>query len=467
MTSLLFKRFGEIIERGLYSNNHKELVVTPQITSEEIRSKLSGYDFKKPIPLEKLFEDVLEGMKKWNVQVPHPNYFGLFNPATTQASILADAIVALFNPQVAAWTHAPYANEIEKRTLDFIAGKIGLPAGNRFCCFTTGGSEANMTATLAALVHHFPESIENGFQNADFKPVFYLSSYAHNSFDKISKNVGIGFGSMRKIPVDKSWKMDKKALVNQIERDISAGNHPFMIVATAGTTSAGIIDPLPEIAEICKTFNLWFHTDAAWAGAVALSNRLKPILEGIELSDSVTLDAHKWFSVPVGAGMFFTNRKKDVESAFGLQADYMPKSHTDTDEPYLTTIQWSRRFIGLKLFMTLAELGESGIENLINRFDDLGNYMRVKLTELGWIVLNPTELPLVCFTHPLLKNNLLSVNQLLETIYERGNCWISTVTLPNGDIAFRACITSLHTTEKNIDELIMELDDILNQSTQK
>jgi glutamate/tyrosine decarboxylase-like PLP-dependent enzyme len=436
--------------------------VTPVISADAIRRELSKYDFKTPMDLPGLYTDVMEYMKKWTVHVPHPNYFGLFNPATTKASILADTITALFNPQLAAWSHAPAANEIEAHTLDFIRSKIGLPEDNFFGCFTTGGSEANLTATLTALARHFPSSLQYGFSSINRHPVFYLSENAHGSFDKICKNVGIGTGAIRKIPADASWKMNTVVLRDQIEQDIADGYQPFMVVGTAGTTSAGVIDPLPELKAICKAYNLWFHVDAAWGGAATFSKKLKPFLDGIQQADSVTIDAHKWFSVPLGAGMFFTNHKRNVEQAFTIGADYMPQKSTGSDDPYLTTIQWSRRFIGLKLFMTFAERGESGIETMIDNFSDLGDYFRKRLISRNWRICNNTPLPVICFTHPYIRDHNISVTDILNQMYNRGQYWISSITTKSGEKVFRACITSFHTTRNHIDGLLKELNTLAN-----
>ena len=127
-----------------------------------------------------------------------------------------------------------------------------------------------------------------------------------------------------------------------------------MAVGTAGTTGAGLIDPLLQMAEISRRFGLWFHVDAAWGGSAVLSSRLRPALRGIELADSVTWDAHKWLSVPMGAGMFFCCHPDAVKQAFAISTSYMPKkTDDDTVDPFAASAQWSRRLIGLKVFMAL------------------------------------------------------------------------------------------------------------------
>jgi glutamate/tyrosine decarboxylase-like PLP-dependent enzyme len=433
------------------------------VAAATVRQHLSRYTFSEPVPLEVLLEDVVQMMRECNLQMTHTRYMGLFNPATTFASVVADTLVALYNPQLAAWSHAPAANEIELHTLKYIGSKLGFSPDELAASFTSGGSEANMTAMLAALAYRFPQYLDQGLMQLGTQPVFYVSEYAHNSFDKICKNIGIGMQALRVIPADASLKMDIRALQAQIIRDQESQCTPFMIVGTAGTTATGIIDPLEEIAEICKKYNLWYHVDAAWAGAIVFSEKLKPLLKGIEQANSVTMDAHKWFSVPFGAGMFFCRHKSVITSLFSVRADYMPKTEQDITDPYTSSLQWTRRFMGLKLFMTLAESGEENFRQLLDYQTQLGDYLRNRLQSLGWKTLNQTPLPVVCFTHPAIKSGEALVTDMLQQIYSEGRLWISAISTGNGQKLFRACITNYHTSEKDIDFVVEELEKILQQ----
>ncbi|MDO1450007.1 aminotransferase class V-fold PLP-dependent enzyme [Rhodocytophaga aerolata] len=431
------------------------------VTAAAVRQHLSQYTFKEPVPLEVVLEDVVQMMRTWNLQMTHPRYLGLFNPATTLASVVAETLVALYNPQLAAWSHAPAANEIERHTLHYVGTTLGFPAAQLAASFTSGGSEANLTAMLAAMASHFPHYLEKGLMQLGTQPVFYVSEYAHNSFDKICKNIGIGANAMRVIPADDQLKMDVSALQAQIAKDLANQCTPFMVVGTAGTTAAGIIDPLPELAELCKKQHIWFHVDAAWAGAIVFSEKLKPLLKGIELADSVTMDAHKWFSVSFGAGMFFCRHKAVISHMFSVRADYMPKSEQDISDPYTSTLQWTRRFMGLKLFMTLAESGESAFSRLLENQTSLGDYFRRQLLERGWKISNSTPLPVVCFTHRAIESREVSITGMLHQIYQEANLWISAVSTSQTQKVFRACITNYHTTEKDIDFVVRELEKLL------
>jgi glutamate/tyrosine decarboxylase-like PLP-dependent enzyme len=203
--------------------------------------------------------------------------------------------------------------------------------------------------------------------------------------------------------------------------------------------------------------------DAAWAGAIVFSEKLKMLLKGIENANSVTMDAHKWFSVPFGAGMFFCRHKDIVAHMFSVRADYMPKSEQDITDPYTSSLHWTRRFMGLKLFMSLAESGEENFRQLLDYQTGLGNYMRNQLLSRGWKVINPTPLPVICFTHPAIEGGEASVSNMLQQIYAEGRLWISAISIGNQQKVFRACITNYHTSEKDIDFIVEELEKLLQQ----
>ncbi|GHO72146.1 hypothetical protein KSC_110380 [Ktedonobacter sp. SOSP1-52] len=270
---------------------------------------------------------------------------------------------------------------------------------------------------------------------------------------------GLGTDALREIPTDSRLMMDIDALQSRIDADRVSGWHPLMIVGTAGTTSAGIVDPLEKLAEVATEHGIWFHVDAAWGGSAVLSPRLKGGVAGIERADSITWDAHKWLSVPMGAGMFFCRHPEAIKRAFAITASYMPNAIADdTVDPYATIAQWSRRAIGFKVFMALAELGTSGYGELIEYQAQMGDYLRERLHQLGWEVVNETTLPVICFTHPDIQQGLLSTSEILQTMYERGHVWISDVVLGKQERVLRVCITSFHTNESDIECLLEEIE---------
>src|SRR5438067_5896571 len=158
--------------------------IVPMVTPEEIRGYLaSRYDFTKPLALDEIGADVERMLRTWQVQVTHPRYFGLFNPSVTLPSIVGDTLAAMYNPQLATWRTSPAANEIERHTLTWLAAKLGFPA-NAIATFTSGGAEANLSATIVALTRAFPRYAEDGLRGASASPTLYVSGEAHHSFNK-------------------------------------------------------------------------------------------------------------------------------------------------------------------------------------------------------------------------------------------------------------------------------------------
>src|SRR5438093_9370613 len=427
--------------------------IVPTVAPHEIRNYLgSRYDFTKPMALDDVTADVERMMRRWQVQVTHPRYFGLFNPSVTLASVIADTLVAMYNPQLATWRTSPAANEIERHTLAWLTGKFGLPAATR-ASFTTGGAEANLSAVIVALTRAFPEYGEAGLRSLSASPTIYLTHEAHDSFNKIAHMTGIGRRALRTVATDRDLKMDLGDLARRVAEDRRNGLAPVMVVGTAGTTTAGAIDPLPDLACFCRSAELWFHIDAAWGGAAILSPRLRGHLAGIEAADSITCDAHKWFSVPMGAGMFFLRQPDVVGEAFRAQSCYMPgKTAGPVVDPYTTSVQGSRRFIGLKLFLALAQHGESGYVEMIEHQARMGDVLRESLASAGWRIVNTTPLPLVCFPR-----DGLDTARFLAALYQRQIAWLYEVRLAGGEPVLRACVTSYRTTESDVEWVVREM----------
>lgn len=426
--------------------------IYPCVEAAEIRRYLSvQYLFQEKKDLHEIVADVERMMRTWQVQITHPHYLGLFNPDVTPASVIADTLAAIYNPQLANWRTSPAANEIERHTLSWLTAKFGLPSES-IATFTSGGTEANLSAIVAALTRAFPDYGDRGVRSLPGTPVIYLTQESHNGYYKLAHIAGLGRDSIRVVPVDHKLRMDVNTLRSWVEADRLEGFLPFMVVGTAGTTATGVIDPLSEIAAFCRESNLWFHADAAWGGAAAISPRLRPYLNGIEEADSITCDAHKWLSVPMGAGMFFCRHPQYVSAAFRTGQTYMPNKLSEpVYDPLLTSIQWSRRFIGLKLFMALAQYGESGYISMIEHQTRMGDLLRNELIAFGWRILNSTPLPLVCFTQ-----TGVDIQALLALMKEEQVAWMTAATV-HGVPAIRACITNYNTSEQDIRWIVREL----------
>src|SRR5712675_174151 len=176
--------------------------IVPTVTPDEIRRHLAArYDFTKPLDPDEVGADVEAMLRTWQVHVTHPRYFGLFNPSVTVASIVADTLVAMYNPQLANWRTSPAANEMERHTLGWLAAKFGLPE-SAIAIFTSGGTEANLSAVIVALTRAFPEYGEHGLRYLKGIPSIYLTEETHHSFSKIAHMTGLGRSALRPIPTD-------------------------------------------------------------------------------------------------------------------------------------------------------------------------------------------------------------------------------------------------------------------------
>jgi glutamate/tyrosine decarboxylase-like PLP-dependent enzyme len=457
----LWARLADVVEGHVRSVG--DLPVAPRLDPEGLRRMLSEFSFEAPREPQAVLDFTVEGLRRHQVHTPHPMYFGLFNPAPTTMGVLADTLVAAFNPQIAAWSHSPFAAEVERHVLRRLGASFGYTEATTDGVFASGGAEANHTAVLAALTRTFPEFGRRGVRALAQEPVLYVSTEAHHSFLKAARLCGLGTDAVREIAVDEELRMRPAALAEAIADDRREGRAPFLVVATAGTTAAGAIDPLAPIAEVAEAERTWLHVDAAWGGAAALVPALRHVLTGVERADSITVDAHKWLSVPMGAGIFLTRHPEVLEQTFRVGATgYMPReaARLDVVDPYAHSIQWSRRFIGLKVFLSLAVAGFPGYAEALGSMAALGDHLRRALHAAAFPVVNHTPLPLACFTDGLHRGRSEEhLQRLGETVVTSGRAWLSYVVLAGRTPALRACITNFRTRPEDVDALVAALVD--------
>lgn len=425
--------------------------VTPAPEIDARIGALASFDFESPLPLENLLPWVIEQLEHGVVHVNHPRYFGLFNPAPTFPSQCADRVVAAFNPQLATSTTSPFPVALEAHVIRAIAERAGLPRGTAGH-FTSGGSEANYTALICALTQANEGFASRGARGFSGQPVFYTSKEAHLAWLKIAHQAGIGRDAVRLISTDGCGRMSPAALVTAMSEDLAGGLVPVMIAATAGTTGAGMIDPLQECAEIARRHGIWYHIDAAWGGALIAAERRGGVLAGIEAADSLTIDAHKWFATTMGCGMFLTAHASELSSAFRAVMDCMPSNVPDRD-PYVTSVQWSRRFNGLRLFLALATAGWSGYAEHVERSIELADSIRDKLISYGWTHANRSPMAVVCMAPP---PGAPDVHSIARKVVESGTAWISATEF-EGSAVIRACVTNPEASDGDIDLLIESL----------
>ncbi|MEO1449969.1 MAG: pyridoxal-dependent decarboxylase [Bacteroidota bacterium] len=424
---------------------------------EKIKQHARSFSLKSSQKPEAVLEQILTGLTEQAIHSPHPGYLGLFNPRANFASALAELISGVFNPQLAAWGHAPFANEIEQYLIEEFGVRFGYMREQTDGTFCSGGAESNLTAVLAALNHRFPAFHAKGLTSVNQPLRMYVSVESHHSIVKAAKVTGLGSEVVREIPVTATLQMDTEQLEAAILLDMESGFCPLMLVGTSGTTGAGAMDNLVELGKIARKYGMWFHVDAAYGGASILSNRTQRAFRGIEQSDSITLDAHKWFSTGMGASLFLTSHPGILQQSFRIQTGYMPpreQEHAPID-PYEHSLQWSRRFIGLKLYLPLAIHGWKGYRQVIERQMDLGDYLRNRIRNAGWEILNFTKLPVICFTHAAFPDEI-SVRRLVEKLNRTGQFWVSAYPV-RGRWGIRVCISNYNTDESLLREFLDQL----------
>jgi glutamate/tyrosine decarboxylase-like PLP-dependent enzyme len=427
--------------------------VTPAIDLAAFKAELAGFDFQRPREFEDVLGWTIARLEQGLVHLNHPRYLGLFNPAPTYPAQCADRISAVFNPQLASTATAPAAVALEAHVIGAVATQAGLPAQTTGH-FTSGGSEANATAVICALTRAAPDFAAIGSRAFTGQPVFYISAESHLAWIKIAHHSGIGRQAARLVATDGTGRMCMDALEATIRADREAGRVPFLLAATAGTTNAGMVDPLLACAEIARRENLWFHVDAAWGGGVIASDRRRTCLHGIEAADSVTIDAHKWFATTMGCGMFLTPHAGVLSAAFNVATTFMPSQVAERD-PYMTTIQWSRRFLGLRLFLSLAAAGWAGHGEHVEHSFLMLEQLTTALAWRGWTLANgPDSLAVACLLPP---PGSKPVEDIVARVQRSGIAWVSAANFENVKV-LRACVTHGETSAGDITQVVAALE---------
>ena len=426
--------------------------VMPDIDMAELHRELAAFDFEQPRPLAELIDWAIGCLEHGTVHMTHPRYFGLFNPPSNFPSQCADRIAGAFNPQLASSGSSPAPVAIEQHVIRAIALRAGLPedsAGH----FTTNGSEANYTALLCALTRADPGFADEGVRAFDAPVAMYTSRECQPAWHKIAHQAGIGRSALKLIATDGTGRMDVSALAEAVREDRRRGTVPVLISATAGTTGAGMVDPLEPCATVARECNIWYHVDAAWGGAALCSEHLRGELAGIELADSMTIDAHKWLATTMGCGMFITREPTILSEAFRVGAEFMPSSATGID-PYLNTVQWSRRFMGLRLFLSLAAAGWQGYGAHVERAVQVIDAAKARLVAKGWSVANDSRLAVLCVLPPA---GAPPVREIVRKVLASGRAWVAVAKLEGQEVV-RICATHGEITLADIDELVAALE---------
>lgn len=414
-------------------------------------AKLSAKIPAEPEPFGKLLGEIFESIVPASMHVSHPRYMAHMDSGVSFASIVADFIAAALNQNMLSNELAPAATAVEQQVVRWLAEAAGLPKGSGGT-FVAGGTMANLTGLLAARDRALPDLSRKGLSGAPPLRIF-ASEESHYSLRKAAAVLGLGSDAVIAVRTDNSYRMDVADLRAKIQEERLRGALPFAIVATAGTTSTGSIDPLQAIGRIAKEQSLWMHVDAAYGGALLFSAREKTRLSGIECADSIALDPHKWLWAGKSAGIVLLRDFGSFKPA-EYQAPYIDREGSQIDLGR-KTVDGSRRFESLKVWMTMRHLGTRRISRLVERTMELTQFLRDELQARGrFQALHEPQTSVLCFVSIAGKTN---EENLYRSLLASGEAWISTTKL-RGRQTLRTVILNPSTTEDDLREIVRNLE---------
>ena len=468
-----FRKWGHRIIDWIadYLDHPEKYPVLAEVEPGAIRSQLAAIPPDDPEPMSAIIDDVekviVPGLTHWN----HPAFMAYFGTTGSAPGILGELLAAAFNVNAMLWKTSPAATELEEVVLDWLRQMIGLPAGFSGIIYDTA-SVSTMHA-IAAAREAVPglNSRELGLSGRPdaARLRLYASEQAHSSVEKGAITLGIGQAGVRKIAVDSEFRMESAALEQAIQEDLKIGWTPFCVVATVGTTSTTSIDPVPQIADICRKYNIWLHVDAAYGGAAAIVPEMRWVLEGCDRADSLVVNPHKWIFTPMDLSAFYSRRMNVLKQAFSLVPEYL-KTGQDASVRNLMDygVQLGRRFRALKLWMIIRTYGRRGIAARIQE------HMRLAQLVSGWIDadpaferLAPVRFSTVCFRALAADGgNADRLNEaLLNAVNATGEVFLSHTRL-HGRFTIRMAIGNIRTNESVVRRAWELLKANLNQVRQ-
>ncbi len=368
-----------------YLDGSRRYPVLPRVEPGEVAAALPAAAPVEAEPLDRILRDYLDliepNVTHWN----HPGFLAYFAITGSVPGVLGEMLTAALNVNAMLWRTAPAATELEERVCDWLRQMLGLPGGFRGHINDT----ASMGSFLAlAAARHRPPGLairERGMAGRpDLPPlVVYASDQAHSSIDKAVLALGLGLENLRKVDSDHEFRMDSGALARAIAADRAAGRLPVAVVATAGTTSTTSVDPLPEIAALCRRERVWLHVDAAYAGSAAICPEHRELFAGWEEADSIVFNPHKWLFTPLDCSIVFVRDLDEWREAFSVVPEYLRTEEQGATQLMDLGLQLGRRFRALKLWMVIRAFGVSGLAERIRHHCVLARKLA------GWIDADP------------------------------------------------------------------------------
>ena len=418
-------------------------------SSEKVkRDVLSINGDKKPLKsIIKAFADEVAGK---GINAASGGHIGYVPGGGIYTSAIGDYLADVTNEYAGLYYASPGAVIIENEILNWMKSIFGFPE-NAAGTLTSGGSIANLIALTAARDHHKIKS------ERITKSVVYLSPQTHHCINKALKIIGLEDVILRFIELDEYSRMDADKLNNQINKDKSDKLNPFLIIATAGTTDTGAVDPLMEIGEIARRNKLWYHIDAAYGGFFILTKEKKELLRGIEMADSLVTDPHKGLFIPYGTGAVLVKNNEAVLKSHQYIANYLQdisRVNSDIYNPADVSPELTRHFRALRIWLPLQL---HGIKPFIACLEEkllLTSYFRRRLSEIGFKTGPAPDLSISYFWYPSEIINEDTFNRkLLELIHKDGNIFFSS-TIINKKFVIRMAVLSFRTKLRTIDKAV-------------
>jgi glutamate/tyrosine decarboxylase-like PLP-dependent enzyme len=401
---------------------------------ETLHPELAAAPPDAPQPFEEIVACLRDGVIPATARGDHPSFFGFISYCGTWPGALAELAASALNMDASTWMLSPGPTTVELGLVRWLCDVLGLPpaAGG---IFVSGGSAANLMALACAR--------EQQAGDMSDRLVLYASDESHSSVFRAARTLGFRPGQVRAVATDEAARLRPEALVGAIERDRAAGLVPLAVVANAGTTSTGAIDPLEQLAAACRAHGVWLHVDAAYGGGAAITERGRALLAGIELADSVTLDPHKWLYQPIELGCLLVREEAHLERAFAIHPDYLQDTERDVNLGD-RGLQLTRSFRALKLWWSLRAFGVDAFRAAVEHSLELAAHAARLVEEHPRLeLLAPPSLGIVCFRRVVPGGSEAeheAVNAALVGALEHSGTALATSTRVRGTYALRLCV---------------------------
>ncbi len=356
------------------------------------RAALAGLPITEdPTPLADVLHALAEGVDRLGVNEPAGHFFGFIPSGGSYPAAVGDYLAAVTNRYAGVFYGAPGAVRLERAVLEWIAGFLGYPP-DAGADLTSGGSLATLSAVVTARE-------AAGVKPGDVtRTAVYLTDHTHHAVAKALRIAGLGEAVHRTVPLDDRYRMAAGRLAGMIAADRDAGLRPWLVVASAGTTDTGAVDPLPAIADLCAAEGLWFHVDAAYGGAFALVPEGRRILAGIERSDSLVFDPHKGLFLPFGTGVVLVRDGRAMRAAHAYSATYLQDTADEEVSPADVSAELTRPFRGMRVWLPLQLAGVSAYRAALEEKLLLARYFHDRVGGIAGIEAGPPpDLSVVTF----------------------------------------------------------------------